>query len=162
MFLENFFVKSKFVKIPRQNNNFIVNIITFAVYIIIFSYGNSDRKNKRHSQKERLLARIYGTPAQYEPAAYSKIENSETKLSVDRLFKISEILETPIEAFLDINPNTIYHQTLNDNSIGHQEFQNLYQDNKEKTEKIAQLYEARLQDKNDMIVELKKTIEKLS
>ena len=93
--------------------------------------------------------------------AYSKIENSETKLSVDRLFKISEILETPVENFLDINPNTIYHQTLNDNSIGHQEFQNLYQDNKEKTEKIAQLYEARLQDKNDMIAELKKIIEKL-
>ncbi|CAM2859688.1 hypothetical protein FLPS103535_07160 [Flavobacterium psychrophilum] len=29
-------------------------------------------------------------------------------------------------------------------------------------EKIAQLYEARLQDKNDMIVEPKKIIEKLS
>ncbi|WP_394759205.1 helix-turn-helix domain-containing protein [Flavobacterium sp.] len=95
--------------------------------------------------------------------AYSKIENSETKLSVDRLFKISEILETPIEGFLDINPNTIYHQNNNDNGtfIGHQEVENLYQDNKEKTEKIAQLYEARLQDKNDMIVELKKIIEKL-
>lgn len=95
--------------------------------------------------------------------AYSKIENSETKLSVDRLFEISEILETPIEGFLDINPNTIYHQNNNDNGtfIGHQEVENLYQDNKEKTEKIAQLYEARLQDKNDMIVELKKIIEKL-
>ena len=93
--------------------------------------------------------------------AYSKIENSETKLSVDRLFEISEILETPIEGFLDINPNTIYHQTNNDQSIGHQEVGQLYQDNKEKTEKIAQLYEARLQDKNDMIVELRKIIEKL-
>lgn len=93
--------------------------------------------------------------------AYSKIENSETKLSVDRLFKISEILETPVENFLDINPNTIYHQTLNDNAIIYQDFENLYQDNKEKTEKIVQLYEARLQDKNDMIAQLKKIIEKL-
>ncbi|WP_310554788.1 helix-turn-helix domain-containing protein [Flavobacterium sp.] len=94
--------------------------------------------------------------------AYSKIENSETKLSVERLFKISEILETPVEDFLNINPNNIYNQTLNDNAIIYQDFENLYQDNKEKTEKIAQLYEARLQDKNDAIIELKKIIEKLS
>ena len=95
--------------------------------------------------------------------AYSKIENSETKLSVDRLFEISEILETPIEGFLDINPNTIYHQNNNDNGtfIGHQEVENLYQDNIETTEIIALLYETKLQDKNDMIVELKKIIEKL-
>jgi transcriptional regulator with XRE-family HTH domain len=42
--------------------------------------------------------------------AYSKIENSETKLSVERLFKIAEILETPVETFLEINPNNIYNQ----------------------------------------------------
>ena len=72
--------------------------------------------------------------------AYSKIEKSETILSVDRLFKIAEILETPIEKFLDINPNTIYHQSNNDSGtfIGHQEVQNLYQENKEINEKLIQ------------------------
>lgn len=96
--------------------------------------------------------------------AYSKIENSKTKLSVDRLYKIAKILEMPVEDFLEI-PTKEYKQDIHGNevvtAIAHQLFENLYQDNKEKTEKIAQLYEARLQDKNDMIIELKKIIEKL-
>jgi len=49
--------------------------------------------------------------------AYSKIEKNETVLSVDRLFKIAEILETPVNDILEINPNNIYHQTNNDNAI---------------------------------------------
>ena len=68
MFLENFFVTAKFTKIKKQNYNYYNIFITFATNIIIFSYGNSDRENKRHSQKERLFARIYGAPAKYEPA----------------------------------------------------------------------------------------------
>ncbi len=86
--------------------------------------------------------------------AYSKIEKNETKLSVERLFKIAEILETPIENFLDINPNNIYNQTLNDSSIIYQDFENLHQDNKEKSEKIERLYESRLKDKDVMIAQL--------
>ena len=94
--------------------------------------------------------------------AYSKIEKNETKLSVDRLFKISEILETPVESLLDINPNNIYHQNNNDNGtfIGHQEVQNLYQDNKEKSEKIELLFEQLIKDKDLMIMQLQKIIEK--
>lgn len=94
--------------------------------------------------------------------AYSKIEKNETKLSVDRLFKISEILETPVESLLDINPNNIYHQNNNDNGtfIGHQEVQNLYQDNKEKSDKIELLFEQLIKDKDLMIMQLQKIIEK--
>ena len=93
--------------------------------------------------------------------AYSKIEKNETKLSVERLFKIAEILETPVENFLDINPNNIYNQTLNDSSIIYQDFENLHQDNKEKSEKIEQLYKSRLKDKDAMISQLQKIIDKL-
>jgi hypothetical protein len=38
---------------------------------------------------------------------------------------------------------------------------NLYQENKEKSEKIEQLYESRLKDKELMIEQLQKIIEKL-
>jgi transcriptional regulator with XRE-family HTH domain len=93
--------------------------------------------------------------------AYSKIEKNETKLSVERLFEIAKILETPVEQFLEINPNNIYHQTITDNSVGYQEVQNLYQDNKDKTDKIELLFEARLKDKDELIVHLKKMLEKL-
>ena len=40
-------------------------------------------------------------------------------------------------------------------------YENFYQENKEKSEKIEQLYEKRLKDKEDMIEQLKKTIEKI-
>ena len=96
--------------------------------------------------------------------AYSKIEKNETVLSVDRLFKIAEILETPVVDLLDINPNTIYNQTNNDSAtfIGHQQVEHLYQENKEKSEKIEQLYESRLKDKDLLIVQLQKIIENLN
>ena len=93
--------------------------------------------------------------------AYSKIEKNETKLSVERLFKISDILKTPVEKFLEINPNNVYNQDLKDNAVGHQEVQNLYQENKDKSEKIELLFEQRLKDKDDLIFQLKKMLEKL-
>jgi transcriptional regulator with XRE-family HTH domain len=68
--------------------------------------------------------------------AYSKIEKNETKLTVERLFKITEILEAKIEDLVDIKVERIDNQDLKDNSIGHQEIQNMYQDNKEVYEKL--------------------------
>ena len=49
--------------------------------------------------------------------AYSKIEKNETKLTVERLFKIAEILEAKIEDILDIKADKVYKQDLKDNSI---------------------------------------------
>jgi transcriptional regulator with XRE-family HTH domain len=68
--------------------------------------------------------------------AYSKIEKNETKLTVERLFKIAEILQTKIEDVLDIKADKIYNQDLKDQAVGHQEIQNMYQDNKEVYEKL--------------------------
>lgn len=76
--------------------------------------------------------------------AYSKIEKNETSLSVDKLYKIAEILETPVEKFLEINPSNIYHQTNNDNAIAHQEVENLHQNNKELQEKLIQTLETEI------------------
>ena len=84
--------------------------------------------------------------------AYSKIEKNETKLTVDRLYKISEILESKIEDLLDIKSDKIYNQDLKDNSIGHQEIQNMYQDNKE-------VYEKLIASKDEQIALLKSLLE---
>lgn len=94
--------------------------------------------------------------------AYTKIEKGTTKLSLEKLYKIAEILEAPIVDILDINPNNIYNQTNNhDNTtlIAHQEIQNLYEENKGQVEKIELLYEARLRDKDFIIETLKKIVE---
>ena len=72
------------------------------------------------------------------PAAYRKIETGETKLTVDRLFQISEILNTSLNDLLDIN-NNVFQQTNNETAIGYQQkIENFFQENKEVYEKLHQ------------------------
>lgn len=80
--------------------------------------------------------------------AYSKIEKQETKLTVERLYKITEILETKIGQVLELQSENIYNQDLKDHAIGHQEIQNMYQDNKD-------LYEKLIASKDEQIMLLK-------
>ncbi len=69
------------------------------------------------------------------PSSYRKIEMNQSKLTVDRLVKISEILEAKLEEILDIKPDRIYNQEIKENSIGYQDIHNFYEENKDKTEK---------------------------
>ena len=90
-------------------------------------------------------------------AAYSKMVNNITKLSVERLYKIAEILDTPVGDILDIQSKNQFNQTNKDNSTGYlQKEYILYQENKEQLNKIIELYEARLKDKEDLIDQLRK------
>lgn len=91
--------------------------------------------------------------------AYSKIEKRDTKLSVERLYKIAEILNVKVEILLDIQPSNQFNQTNTESTTGYlQQIANFYQDNKEQNEKIIALYEARLQDKDRLIVQLEKLV----
>lgn len=112
------------------------------------------RKKKGYSHE------FMANELQMSQPAYSKIENNETKLSVDRLFQIATILETPVETLLDTTPSNTYNQNITDHSVGHQEVENLYE-NKDQSEKIERLYEERLKDKDAMIERLQKMIDKL-
>lgn len=71
-------------------------------------------------------------------ASYAKLESNSTKISVERLFTIAKLLETDVADILELNKQTIYHQDIKEHSIGHQEVQNLHQDNKEVYEKLLQ------------------------
>jgi hypothetical protein len=53
------------------------------------------------------------------------------------LFKIAAILETPVKDLLEVSPDNVYNQNNYDQGtfVGHQEVQNLYQENKEVYEK---------------------------
>ena len=94
-------------------------------------------------------------------AAYRKIEQNETKLTVERLYKIANILEVKLEELLNIKADKFYKQEIHDNGIGHQEVENLYQDNKEKNDQIVDLYEQRLLDKDKQIELLQRMINKV-
>jgi transcriptional regulator with XRE-family HTH domain len=116
-------------------------------------------KIKEHRKKKGLSHENMADELHISQAAYSKIEKNETKLTVDRLYQIAEILETPVYELLDANLNNIYNQqNFYDASVGYQDIQNLYQDNKDKTEKIESLYEERLKDKDKMIEQLQSLI----
>ncbi|GHU71105.1 hypothetical protein FACS189413_12400 [Bacteroidia bacterium] len=70
------------------------------------------------------------------PAAYRKIETSETKLTIERLFQISDILATSVSDLLEIG-NDVFQQTNNESAIGYQQkIENFYQENKEIYEKL--------------------------
>jgi transcriptional regulator with XRE-family HTH domain len=71
--------------------------------------------------------------------AYTKIEREETKLTVDRLHKIAEILDVKLGDLLELEPQS-FHQEIHDNksvtAISHQKVENLYQENREVYEKL--------------------------
>ncbi len=93
-------------------------------------------------------------------AAYTNMERNESKLSVERLIKISEILEEPIYRFFQTSPNKINHLNNYDSSVGYlQDFENLYQDSKETNEKLEEAYKNNIQTLKEENAFLKKLIE---
>lgn len=91
--------------------------------------------------------------------AYSKLEKSETKLTVERLYKLAEILEVEVSELLDIKATNQFNQTNKENAVAYlQQTANFYQENKAQNEKIIELYEERLQDKDRLINRLEKLI----
>jgi len=86
------------------------------------------------------------------PAAYRKIEIGETKLTIERLFLISEILNTSLADLLEID--RVFQQTNTENAVGYQQqVLNLYQDNKD-------VYKKLLQSKDEQIALLKSLLGK--
>lgn len=88
------------------------------------------------------------------PAAYRKIETGETKLTVERLFRISNILEAPIDELLDLDKNHFVQNNYSNESVFSQRIENFYQENKEVTEQLIKA-------KDDLIAHLEKEIASL-
>jgi len=85
-------------------------------------------------------------------ASYTKLEKNITKLTVDRLFKISKILDNSIYKLLELPIENEFKQTNRDQSTGYlQKIDNFYQENKEQYQKIIEMYELRLKDKEVLI-----------
>lgn len=86
------------------------------------------------------------------PAAYRKIETGETKLTVERLFRISAILETPINEILELDKVSLQQNNYNANSVYQQKIEHFYQENKEITEQLIKA-------KDQLIEQLQKEID---
>lgn len=90
-------------------------------------------------------------------ASYARMESEETKITVERLQKIAEILETSIIDFFN-NDRYIIHNQNYDNSYGNAYVHNLTIENKEATEKLIKSYEIRIKEKDEQIAFLKSLI----
>ena len=87
-------------------------------------------------------------------AAYRKIETGETKLTLERLFKISDILEVPVGELLAIE-KSVNQQVNNGNSnVYNQKIDHFYQENREITEQLIKA-------KDELIAQLKQENEYL-
>ncbi|MCL2073057.1 MAG: helix-turn-helix domain-containing protein [Marinilabiliaceae bacterium] len=88
--------------------------------------------------------------------AYTNMENNKTKLTLDRLYKIADILEVKIEDLLKIEPKTFKQNIYNNQTvtaISQQQVENLYQECKEAYEKL-------IKSKDDQIALLRAIVEK--
>jgi len=88
--------------------------------------------------------------------AYTKLERNETRLTVDRLYKIAEILEVEIEDLLNLESKSFCQEIYNNQSvtaISQQQIENLYQENRE-------VYEKLIKSKDEQIALLKELSKK--
>jgi len=84
-------------------------------------------------------------------ASYAKIENNSTKLTVDRLFAISKLLDVDVSELLDLKKQNVFNLYDNHHAVGLQEVENLYQENKEATAKLISNYEDQIKDLKEEI-----------
>ena len=72
-------------------------------------------------------------------STYRKIETGETNLTVERLFQIAEILQTPVTKLLGEKSSNVFYQTNKDSGTfnAYNEIENYYhQENREITQKM--------------------------
>jgi DNA-binding helix-turn-helix protein len=84
--------------------------------------------------------------------AYRKLEIGETKLSVERLFQISVILEMPLTELLDIDDEHMVQNNYHNDTVYQQKIEHFYQENKEITEQLIRA-------KDELILQLQKEVE---
>ncbi|GIZ14259.1 helix-turn-helix domain-containing protein [Capnocytophaga catalasegens] len=115
---------------------------------------NSIGLNLRRIREQKGLSQEYlADRLDISQASYARLENEDTKITVDRLLKIAEILETEVTDFFNTANLSIQTQNNHDNSYGY--IQNLTIDNKDITEKLIKSFEARLKEKDEQISFLK-------
>ncbi|TXD80758.1 hypothetical protein ESY86_20090 [Subsaximicrobium wynnwilliamsii] len=75
------------------------------------------------------------------------------------MYKIAGIFEVEVSELLEIKATNQFNQTNKESATAYlQQTANFYQENKEQNQKIIELYESRLKDKDRLIEQLEKLI----
>ncbi|MFK8297605.1 helix-turn-helix domain-containing protein [Capnocytophaga cynodegmi] len=94
-------------------------------------------------------------------ASYARLENQETKITIDRLLQIAKVLDTEITELFNDNKINIQSQTYNAEAYGNGYVQNLVIENKETVNKLVESYKERLKEKDEQIDFLKSLLTQL-
>ena len=86
-------------------------------------------------------------------STYAKMENSSTKITIDKLFSVAKLLETDVSEILDLKNQTIFNQTDNETANAFGKVEHYYQENKE-------VYQELLKAKDEQIKLLKELLGK--
>jgi transcriptional regulator with XRE-family HTH domain len=87
---------------------------------------------KEFRNKKGFTNKVMASELNISVAAYRKIEFNQTKLTVEKLLKIAQILEVDTATLLDIKSKIELHQTIKDHATGYlQQIENFHQENKE-------------------------------
>jgi transcriptional regulator with XRE-family HTH domain len=111
------------------------------MYEIIRIMKNIGLNIKRVREQKGYSQDFMATKLNISQASYARIESQETKLSIDRLQEIANVLDTNIFAFLDTSKLTIQTQTNNEGAYGNGYVENLHVENKEIAQKLVQALE---------------------
>ncbi len=85
---------------------------------------------------------------------YGRLEKDDRRLTVPKLIKISEVLQVSISSLFNEQTSKVIHQHNNENPSAYN-VENLFQNNKETTDKLIEQYELRIKEKDEMISILK-------
>ena len=118
-------------------------------------------KNIRDVRKKRGYSlENMATELNISDSAYRKIENNQSKLTLERFLQIADILNVPISELIDEKSHREYHQTNNSTGtfIGHQEFENYFQENKEINQKLINSLESNIKHLNEEVLFLREQL----
>lgn len=141
-----------------MDNIFIleVNIFHFMKTNTPISIRKILNKIRQTRKKKGLSQENMAFELDISPSTYNKIERHEITLSVERLLKIADLLETPISDIFNLRSADVFNQNMKDNSIG--KAGNVYREKKEIIEKNELLYKDLLQNKDNQICQLQDEI----
>lgn len=88
-------------------------------------------------------------------ASYARLESEETKITVDRLFRLAEIFQIEVTEFFNEGRLNIQTQNNYEGAYGNGYVQNLTIANNEMIDKLMESYQVRLQEKDQQIEFLK-------
>ena len=136
-------------------NMYICNCLSYNFIHIMNNIGI----NIRRIREQKGLSQDYVAQSlDISQASYARMENEDTKITVDRLYKLAEIFEIEVTEFFTGTKMTIQTQNNYDNAYGF--IENLTIENKETTERLIVSYEERLKEKDEQIAFLKNLLKK--